>query len=75
MITQVAASLRTFNEATISAEVEAHGNGKRSLGQARAEAVVAALERAGAGLRLRARGSARFEKTTATIRIVLTRTP
>jgi serine/threonine protein kinase len=72
-IHQLAATLRSFNEATITAEVEAHGDGKRSLGQKRAEAVVAALQRADAGLSLRARGSAKLDRGS--LRIVLTRAP
>jgi serine/threonine protein kinase/outer membrane protein OmpA-like peptidoglycan-associated protein len=73
---ELAARLRAFNPASVSAEVTGHGGSSRSVGQARAVAVVEHLRTAGVTLPLRTRGVAgpQPEPSPRSIRIDLSRT-
>jgi serine/threonine protein kinase/ABC-type nitrate/sulfonate/bicarbonate transport system substrate-binding protein len=78
-MTDLAARLRAFNPATISAEVTGAsglGGSSRAIGQARALAVVEHLRAAGVTLPLRTRGVAgtQSDSVTQSIRIDLSRT-
>jgi serine/threonine protein kinase len=61
--------LRAFNPASISAEVTGQAHGGRSIGQARAEAIVERLKAAGVTLPMRTRGTAGGDR----IHVTLTR--
>jgi serine/threonine protein kinase len=66
---ELAVRLRAFNPASISAEVTGQAGGGRSIGQARAEAIVERLKAAGVTLPMRTRGTAGGER----IHVTLTR--
>jgi serine/threonine protein kinase/ABC-type nitrate/sulfonate/bicarbonate transport system substrate-binding protein len=75
-LAELAARLRAFNPASVSAEVTGLGDPSRSIGQARALAVVEHLHAAGVTLQLRTRGVAggQPEPDARSIRLALSRT-
>lgn len=76
VLADLATRLRAFHPASISAEVTGYADGSRSLGQARARAVVEQLRATGVTLQLRTRGvaGAQPQPGTPPIRVALSRT-
>jgi serine/threonine protein kinase/outer membrane protein OmpA-like peptidoglycan-associated protein len=79
IVSELAARLRPFNPSTITAEVIGFGDGSassgRKLGRARAEAIVAALQAAGASLVMTASGKAHADAPASRLEIRLLRQP